>query len=42
MNNHFTTRFKSTVGWYGATTDCSDETFSGNVYHETGLPVGTG
>ena len=38
-NNHFTTRFKSTVGFYGPTTGCGDETASGNAYHETGLPV---
>lgn len=38
-NNHFTTRYKATVGFFGPSSDCSDETTSGNVYDETGLPV---
>jgi hypothetical protein len=39
-NNHFSTRFKSTVGSFGPTSACADEAVvSGNVYHETGLPV---
>jgi hypothetical protein len=39
LNNHFSTRFKSTVGWYGISTECSDETQSGNVIDETGAPI---
>lgn len=39
IDNHFTARFKSTVGFYGISTDCSDETQSGNVIHETGRPL---
>ena len=35
-NNHFSTVFHPTVGFYGISTDCSDETQSGNVIHETG------
>ena len=41
LNNHFSQRFSSKVGYYGPTTDCSDETQSGNVYHETGRPLST-
>ena len=26
-------------GYYGPSTECSDETQSGNVYHETGKPL---
>ncbi len=37
--NHFTRRFKSTVGFFGPSTECSNENTSGNVYQETGLPV---
>ena len=42
MDNHFSTRFKSSVGFYGSSTDCSDETQSGNVIQETGLPLKLG
>ena len=38
-NNHFSTKFKSTVGYYGISSDCSDQTQSGNVIHQTGKPV---
>ncbi len=38
-NNHFTTRFKSTVGAFGPSSDCGDENVSGNVMHETGVPI---
>jgi hypothetical protein len=36
LNNHFSTIYHPTVGAYGPSTDCSDETQSGNVYHESG------
>ena len=39
LNNHFTTAFHPKVGVYGATTDCADETYSGNVVQETGQVV---
>jgi hypothetical protein len=39
IGNHFTTRFKASVGYFGRSTDCSDETQSGNVMHETGRPI---
>jgi hypothetical protein len=39
LDNHFSRAFSPNVGAYGPSTDCSDETQSGNVYHETGLPV---
>jgi hypothetical protein len=39
IDNRFSRRFSSKVGAYGPSTGCSDETLSGNVYHETGLPV---
>jgi hypothetical protein len=40
INNHFSTIFYPTVGAYGPWTDCDDEAqVTGNVYHETGLPV---
>jgi hypothetical protein len=42
LDNRFTTRFKSSVGYYGMSTDCGDETQSGNVIHETGQPVHLG
>ena len=42
LNNHFSTRFSSKVGFYGPSTDCSDETQSGNVYHETGQALSLG
>ena len=42
LNNRFSTRFGPKVGYYGPSTDCSDETQSGNVYHETGMPLSLG
>jgi hypothetical protein len=39
INNHFSTKFGPNVGAYGPSTDCSDETQSGNVIHETGQAI---
>jgi hypothetical protein len=40
INNHFSTVLYPKVGAYGPLDDCQDETqFTGNVYHETGLPL---
>jgi hypothetical protein len=40
IDNHFSTILYPTVGAYGPWTDCDDETqVTGNVYHESGLPV---
>lgn len=39
LNNHFSTKFKSTVGAYGPSDSCHDEIVSGNVMHETGAPI---
>jgi hypothetical protein len=39
VDNHFSRKFSSRVGYYGPSTDCSDETQSGNVYHETAEPL---
>jgi hypothetical protein len=39
LDNHFSRKYRSTVGEYGISTDCSDEQQSGNVIHETGEPV---
>ena len=39
LNNRFSTKFGSKVGAFGPATGCSDETQSGNVYHETGRPL---
>jgi hypothetical protein len=39
LDNHFSSKFGPKVGFYGVSTECSDETQSGNVYHETGQPV---
>jgi hypothetical protein len=36
IGNHFSTIYSPKVGAYGPSTDCSDETQSGNVYHESG------
>jgi hypothetical protein len=36
LNNAFTRNFSQKVGFYGVSTDCSDETQSGNYYYETG------
>jgi hypothetical protein len=42
LNNRFSTRFSPKVGFYGPTTDCADETNSGNVIFETGRPFTLG
>jgi hypothetical protein len=42
VNNRFSTRFRSSVGYYGASTGCGDETRSGNVIHETGQALSLG
>jgi hypothetical protein len=42
LDNHFSTRFKSSVGYFGISADCNDETQSGNVIHETGQPIHLG
>ncbi len=40
INNHFSRIFVSTVGGFGPWVGCGDEAqVTGNVYHETGLPV---
>jgi hypothetical protein len=39
IDNHFSRKFGPNVGAYGPSDGCSDETQSGNVYHETGQPV---
>jgi hypothetical protein len=39
VDNHFSTAFHPKVAAYGPSTDCSDETQSGNVYHESGEPL---
>jgi uncharacterized protein DUF4082 len=36
IGNRFSTIYYPTVGAYGASTDCSDETQSGNTYYESG------
>jgi hypothetical protein len=41
-NNRFSTVFVPTVGGFGPWSECADENISGNVYHETGLPVTPG
>jgi hypothetical protein len=40
VGNHFSTIYKSTVGEYSPLDSCAGEVLSGNVYHETGLPLG--
>ena len=42
INNRFSTRFKASVGFVRPATECSDETQSGNVIHETGRPLTLG
>jgi len=42
LDNHFTTRFKESIGYFGVSTNCDDETQSGNVIHETGQPIHLG
>jgi hypothetical protein len=40
VNNHFSTLQYPKIGAFGPWTDCEDEVqVTGNVYHETGLPV---
>lgn len=39
IDNHFSRIFAANVGLYGPWTQCDDDTISGNVYHETGLPL---
>ena len=39
LDNHFSRQFGPKVGFYGVSTECSDETQSGNVYHETGAAL---
>jgi hypothetical protein len=39
IGNHFSTLYHPTVGAYGPSDSCSDETMSGNVYQETGAPI---
>jgi hypothetical protein len=39
LNNHFSTIFFPRSGDFGPSVDCNNETYSGNVYHESGLPV---
>jgi hypothetical protein len=39
LNNAFTTQFKSTVGFYAVSSDCSDEVQSGNYYYESGNAI---
>ncbi len=45
INNHFSTKFYSTVGDFGPWTDCEDDALvpgnqiTGNVYHESGDPL---
>ncbi len=38
-NNHFTNRFRSTVGAFQPTAECDDDTFTGNVCHESGAAM---
>jgi hypothetical protein len=38
-DNHFSTKFKPSVGAFGPSDGCHDEIISGNVYHETGAPL---
>lgn len=38
-NNHFSTIYSPHVGEYGPSSDCSNETQSGNVYQESGAPL---
>jgi cell division septation protein DedD len=39
LDNAFSRRFSLKVGFYGPSTDCSDETQSGNYIYETGEPL---
>jgi hypothetical protein len=42
LENHFTTRFKASIGFFGVSSECDDETQSGNVIDETGKPIHLG
>jgi hypothetical protein len=42
LDNHFSTRFKASIGYYGVSAECGDETQSGNVVAETGRPLHLG
>jgi hypothetical protein len=42
VDNRFSRKFSSKVGFYGPSSDCADETQSGNVYHETGRSLALG
>jgi hypothetical protein len=42
IDNSFSTMFYPKVGYFGPATDCDGEIASGNVYHETGLPLKLG
>ncbi len=42
IDNSFSTKFSPKVGGFGPATDCDGEIQSGNVYHETGLPLNLG
>jgi hypothetical protein len=39
LDNHFSTRYKPSVGFYGPSAECFDDTQSGNVIDETGEPI---
>jgi hypothetical protein len=39
VDNHFSTAYHDTVGAYGPSTECADETQSGNVEHESGAAL---
>jgi hypothetical protein len=40
-NNRFSRIYVSTVGGFGPLySSCNDDNLSGNVYHETGAPLG--
>jgi hypothetical protein len=39
LDNAFSRRFSHKIGFYGPSTDCSDETQSGNYIYETGRPL---
>jgi hypothetical protein len=42
VENRFSRKFSTKVGFYGPASDCGDEVQSGNVYHETGRPLTLG
>lgn len=41
-DNHWSRQFYANGGQFGPMTDCADETLSGNVWDDTGLPVPIG